>query len=94
MSLYQCIAGVADDGFGQGGAAPPTHASLTPSAKRHVMAARLGFSTGKGKYRRQRVRKGNGGGGQESVVPQAAKPPQQKMAREGFWKQVGSSFSS
>lgn len=28
-------------------------------------------------------------------MPQAAKPPRQKQnAREGFWKQVGSSFSS
>ena len=28
--IISVVAGVADDGFGQGGAAPPTHASLTP----------------------------------------------------------------
>lgn len=87
MSLYQFIAGVADDGFGQGGAAPPTHASLT-LVPRHMSWQPVSASP-RGKEKTAVNSSGTGTGGERvSRRPQDAKrtPPAKgkKMPGEGF----------
>lgn len=98
MSLYQFIAGVADDGFRTGWSGPTDPRFPDTCAKRHVMAARLGFSTGKGK-KPPSTRSGTGdrGGGVSRAPETPSEPPSSQHQRKkcqgrGFWKRGVPSF--
>lgn len=70
--IISVIAGVADAGFGQGGAAPPTHASLTPLPR--DMSWQPVSASPRGKENTAVNASGTETGGEEQVVaPKDAK---------------------
>lgn len=99
MSLYQFIAGVADDGFRTGWSGPTDPRFPDTCAKRHVMAARLGFSTGKGKKTAVNSFRNGGPGGSQSCprdakrTPLLPAPKKKKMPGERVLE-TGGSFPS